>query len=99
MKPVRLFILVPYLVAACVGVFLLHGIALNVRPQSSGSNATHAQREVHANGVDRVGKLKSVLTPFTYMDEEFHIPQAAAYFALGNFTAWDPMITTPFGAY
>ncbi|XP_071816104.1 dol-P-Glc:Glc(2)Man(9)GlcNAc(2)-PP-Dol alpha-1,2-glucosyltransferase-like [Apostichopus japonicus] len=33
-----------------------------------------------------------------YMDEIFHVPQAQKYCA-GNFTEWDPMITTPPGLY
>ncbi|KAK7485119.1 hypothetical protein BaRGS_00023659 [Batillaria attramentaria] len=33
-----------------------------------------------------------------YMDEVFHVPQAQQYCA-GNFTAWDPMITTLPGLY
>ena len=31
-----------------------------------------------------------------YMDEVFHIPQAQKYFN-GNFSYWDPKITTPPG--
>ncbi|XP_076468917.1 dol-P-Glc:Glc(2)Man(9)GlcNAc(2)-PP-Dol alpha-1,2-glucosyltransferase-like [Babylonia areolata] len=34
----------------------------------------------------------------SYMDEIFHVPQARQYCA-GNFTAWDPMITTLPGLY
>ncbi|PBK77176.1 glucosyltransferase [Armillaria solidipes] len=37
-----------------------------------------------------------VLEP--YMDEPFHIPQAQAY-CRGEFTTWDPKITTPPGLY
>ncbi|KAK0478532.1 glucosyltransferase [Armillaria novae-zelandiae] len=37
-----------------------------------------------------------VLDP--YMDEPFHIPQAQAY-CRGEFTTWDPKITTPPGLY
>jgi alpha-1,2-glucosyltransferase len=33
-----------------------------------------------------------------YLDEVFHIPQAQAYWA-GNWTKWDPKITTPPGLY
>lgn len=36
--------------------------------------------------------------PTPYMDEIFHVPQAQKYCA-GNFTEWDPMITTPPGLY
>ncbi|XP_047960649.1 dol-P-Glc:Glc(2)Man(9)GlcNAc(2)-PP-Dol alpha-1,2-glucosyltransferase isoform X4 [Salvia hispanica] len=34
--------------------------------------------------------------PDPYMDEIFHVPQAQHY-CRGNFTSWDPMITTPPG--
>jgi alpha-1,2-glucosyltransferase len=36
--------------------------------------------------------------PESYLDEVFHIPQAQAYWA-GNWTHWDPKITTPPGLY
>ncbi|XP_047960648.1 dol-P-Glc:Glc(2)Man(9)GlcNAc(2)-PP-Dol alpha-1,2-glucosyltransferase isoform X3 [Salvia hispanica] len=36
--------------------------------------------------------------PDPYMDEIFHVPQAQHY-CRGNFTSWDPMITTPPGLY
>lgn len=36
--------------------------------------------------------------PEPYLDEVFHIPQAQAYWA-GNWTQWDPKITTPPGLY
>ena len=38
------------------------------------------------------------IVPDPYLDEVFHIPQAQAYWA-GNFTVWDPKITTPPGLY
>jgi len=38
------------------------------------------------------------LVPQPYMDEIFHIPQAQAYCA-GNYTQWDPKITTLPGLY
>ncbi|KAJ3513055.1 hypothetical protein NLJ89_g3163 [Agrocybe chaxingu] len=44
--------------------------------------------------------LKEVNTVVTepYMDEPFHIPQAQAY-CRGEFSTWDPKITTPPGLY
>lgn len=36
--------------------------------------------------------------PLPYMDEQFHVPQVRAY-CNGNFTQWDPMITTLPGLY
>ncbi|XP_076369992.1 alpha-1,2-glucosyltransferase Alg10 [Tachypleus tridentatus] len=36
--------------------------------------------------------------PTPYMDEIFHIPQTQSY-CKGNFTKWDPKITTPPGLY
>lgn len=41
-------------------------------------------------------KLK---TAFCYMDELFHIPQTLQYAIDGNYDTYDPMITTPPGAY
>ncbi|CAN1142765.1 Dol-P-Glc:Glc(2)Man(9)GlcNAc(2)-PP-Dol alpha-1,2-glucosyltransferase [Linum perenne] len=38
------------------------------------------------------------IVPEAYMDEIFHIPQAQQY-CKGNFSSWDPMITTPPGLY
>ncbi|XP_078436171.1 DIE2/ALG10 family isoform X2 [Wolffia australiana] len=38
------------------------------------------------------------IVPKPYMDEIFHIPQAQKYCS-GNFSDWDPMITTPPGLY
>lgn len=40
----------------------------------------------------------SRLVPEPYMDEIFHVRQALEYFK-GNWTEWDPMITTPPGLY
>lgn len=34
-----------------------------------------------------------------YMDELFHVPQTLRYSLLHNFSYYDPMITTPLGAY
>ncbi|GKA73965.1 ty3-gypsy retrotransposon protein, partial [Tanacetum coccineum] len=42
--------------------------------------------------------LVNHIVPKPYMDEIFHVPQARQYCA-GNFTTWDPMITTPPGLY
>lgn len=42
--------------------------------------------------------LVNHIVPHPYMDEIFHVPQARQYCA-GNFTSWDPMITTPPGLY
>ena len=36
------------------------------------------------------------IVPDPYMDEIFHVPQAQQY-CNGNFSSWDPMITTPPG--
>ena len=36
--------------------------------------------------------------PDPYLDEVFHIPQAQSYWA-GNWSQWDPKITTPPGTY
>lgn len=36
--------------------------------------------------------------PEPYLDEVFHVPQAQAYWA-GNWTQWDPKLTTPPGLY
>ncbi|GAA0139938.1 transferase [Lithospermum erythrorhizon] len=38
------------------------------------------------------------IVPDPYMDEIFHIPQAQKY-CKGDFSSWDPMITTPPGLY
>ncbi|VFQ90922.1 unnamed protein product [Cuscuta campestris] len=45
-----------------------------------------------------VSVLVNLIVPEPYMDEIFHIPQAQQY-CKGNFTSWDPMITTPPGLY
>ncbi|CAH9100899.1 unnamed protein product [Cuscuta epithymum] len=42
--------------------------------------------------------LVNRIVPDPYMDEIFHIPQAQKY-CKGNFTSWDPMITTLPGLY
>ncbi|KAI8556623.1 hypothetical protein RHMOL_Rhmol05G0268600 [Rhododendron molle] len=42
--------------------------------------------------------LVNRIVPDPYMDEIFHVPQAQQY-CKGNFTSWDPMITTPPGLY
>ncbi|WOG96655.1 hypothetical protein DCAR_0415991 [Daucus carota subsp. sativus] len=42
--------------------------------------------------------LVNRIVPDPYMDEIFHVPQARHY-CKGNFTSWDPMITTPPGLY
>ncbi|EKM60782.1 glycosyltransferase family 59 protein [Phanerochaete carnosa HHB-10118-sp] len=39
---------------------------------------------------------EAVIEP--YMDEPFHVPQAQAY-CIGNYSYWDPKITTPPGLY
>jgi len=43
-------------------------------------------------------RLLSTIVPDPYLDEVFHIPQAQAYWA-GNWTTWDPKITTPPALY
>ena len=45
-----------------------------------------------------VGDLVTKNVPDPYMDEIFHIPQAQQYCS-GNFSAWDPKITTLPGLY
>lgn len=40
----------------------------------------------------------SLKVPEAYMDEIFHVPQAQAY-CHGNWSTWDPKITTPPGLY
>jgi len=45
-----------------------------------------------------IANLVGKMLPQPYMDEIFHIPQAQAYCA-GNFTQWDPKITTLPGLY
>lgn len=42
--------------------------------------------------------LVNRIIPDPYMDEIFHVPQAQQY-CKGNFSSWDPMITTPPGLY
>ncbi|KAK3031721.1 hypothetical protein RJ639_035307, partial [Escallonia herrerae] len=42
--------------------------------------------------------LVNRIVPDPYMDEIFHVPQAQQY-CKGNFTSWDPMITTLPGLY
>ncbi|XP_038985214.1 dol-P-Glc:Glc(2)Man(9)GlcNAc(2)-PP-Dol alpha-1,2-glucosyltransferase isoform X3 [Phoenix dactylifera] len=42
--------------------------------------------------------LVNRIVPDPYMDEIFHVPQAQRY-CRGDFTSWDPMITTPPGLY
>lgn len=44
------------------------------------------------------GTLVNQTVPDPYMDEIFHVPQAQAYCA-GNFSQWDPKITTLPGLY
>lgn len=43
-------------------------------------------------------RLVNSIVPDPYLDEVFHIPQAQAYWA-GNWTTWDPKITTPPATY
>ncbi|KAJ3574615.1 hypothetical protein NP233_g1656 [Leucocoprinus birnbaumii] len=50
-----------------------------------------------AVGVTILKELNSIVEE-PYMDEPFHIPQAQAY-CRGEFTTWDPKITTPPGLY
>jgi len=45
-----------------------------------------------------VGDMVTKVVPEPYMDEIFHIPQAQRYCS-GNFTNWDPKITTLPGLY
>ncbi|KAK2972380.1 hypothetical protein RJ640_014438 [Escallonia rubra] len=45
-----------------------------------------------------ISVLVNRIVPDPYMDEIFHVPQAQQY-CKGNFTSWDPMITTPPGLY
>jgi len=45
-----------------------------------------------------VGDMVTKAVPEPYMDEIFHIPQARQYCS-GNFSAWDPKITTLPGLY
>jgi len=45
-----------------------------------------------------VGNLVNQNVPKPYMDEIFHVPQAQQYCS-GNFTSWDPKITTLPGLY
>nr|XP_010915299.1 dol-P-Glc:Glc(2)Man(9)GlcNAc(2)-PP-Dol alpha-1,2-glucosyltransferase isoform X1 [Elaeis guineensis]XP_019705140.1 dol-P-Glc:Glc(2)Man(9)GlcNAc(2)-PP-Dol alpha-1,2-glucosyltransferase isoform X1 [Elaeis guineensis]XP_029119021.1 dol-P-Glc:Glc(2)Man(9)GlcNAc(2)-PP-Dol alpha-1,2-glucosyltransferase isoform X1 [Elaeis guineensis] len=45
-----------------------------------------------------VSILVNRIVPDPYMDEIFHVPQAQRY-CRGDFTYWDPMITTPPGLY
>ncbi len=110
----RTFILSFYLLASLVGVYLLHGLALTTKlSQKEGAadfdydkcDKRHPERDPPGPSKDarladtREGRLKQYLLPYVYMDEEFHIPQAATYFFITNYSHWDPMITTPFGAY
>lgn len=50
--------------------------------------------KVHSFWVQAVNST----VPEPYLDEVFHVPQAQAYWA-GNWTQWDPKITTPPGLY
>jgi alpha-1,2-glucosyltransferase len=43
-------------------------------------------------------RLVNQLVPQPYLDEFFHVPQAQAYW-LGQWSQWDPKITTPPGLY
>ena len=45
-----------------------------------------------------LARIMHQVVPDPYMDEVFHVPQAQAYCA-GNFSAWDPAITTLPGLY
>ena len=42
--------------------------------------------------------LTNTLTPYSFIDEEFHVPAAQRY-CQGNLTYWDNKITTPPGLY
>ena len=89
---------------ALFGPAALHGVVLS-QPRTVAENAgkpcdlnravIHAPASNNASGVN----LKTVLSPYTYMDEVFHVPQAMQYALLDDYTSWDPMITTPPGAY
>ncbi|RWS07343.1 putative Dol-P-Glc:Glc(2)Man(9)GlcNAc(2)-PP-Dol alpha-1:2-glucosyltransferase-like protein, partial [Dinothrombium tinctorium] len=57
--------------------------------------------------VSSIGYISAILAVFVlvneevsvaYMDEQFHVKQARHY-CVGNFTTWDPKITTPPGLY
>ena len=48
--------------------------------------------------IQRWYKEISLVVPRPYLDEVFHVRQAQAYWA-GNWTTWDPKITTPPGLY
>jgi len=43
-------------------------------------------------------RLVNEVVPLPYLDEVFHVPQAQAYWA-GQWSHWDPKITTPPGLY
>ncbi|KAJ1271775.1 hypothetical protein BS78_06G151800 [Paspalum vaginatum] len=45
-----------------------------------------------------IAALVDSVVPEPYMDEIFHVPQAQQY-CRGDFSTWDPMITTPPGLY
>lgn len=53
---------------------------------------------VYVGLLSSVGYLVNSRVPEPYMDEIFHIPQAQLYCS-GNFTYWDPKITTLPGLY
>ena len=50
--------------------------------------------QIHSRWISAVNST----LPDAYLDEVFHIPQAQAYWA-GNWSQWDPKITTPPGTY
>jgi len=53
---------------------------------------------VYAAGMSVVGNFVNQNVPLPYMDEIFHVPQVQKY-CVGNYTDWDPKITTLPGLY
>jgi alpha-1,2-glucosyltransferase len=80
--------------AVFFGPFALHGVQLS--PPHRSPEAQDAQCEGRP---PPAVNLKTLTSAYTYMDELFHVPQTLQYSLLRNWTAWDPMITTPPGAY
>uniref|UniRef100_A0A7S1R058 Dol-P-Glc:Glc(2)Man(9)GlcNAc(2)-PP-Dol alpha-1,2-glucosyltransferase n=2 Tax=Neobodo designis TaxID=312471 RepID=A0A7S1R058_NEODS len=85
------------------GPIALHGVVLSP-PSTVAENAGKpcnniSQAVLHRRQGDDGVSLKNILSPYTYMDEVFHVPQAMQYALLDDYASYDPMITTPPGAY
>ncbi|CUG91266.1 alpha-1,2-glucosyltransferase, putative [Bodo saltans] len=78
--------------------------ALKARNEVQGSESCSNDRSRASTGDSAPSTTGTTLQDYVlqsmcYMDELFHVPQTLRYAVLGNFTYYDPMITTPPGSY